>query len=195
MSKLMRSLCALLLLPWLMAASPGERPTLSEDEARSLAAGEIVVRQETTDTGAITVAIVDVAATPEHTLAAVLDVKARKDEVSNITDVAYYLEEPDRLGVTFDLSVVGVGVRFHTLYEVTRDEHLARYALDPSKEHDVVKAEGFYQCFTEGEKTRLVYAGTSDSGRRVPAWIKRWMTNGALQDQLSGIRTRAEASE
>ena len=126
------------------------------------------------------------------TLDAVLDLEPRKDEVSNITNVTTYLDEPERRGVTFDLSVMGVAVQFHTIYEISRDEHLTRYALDPDRAHDVVKAEGYYRCFSEGGGTRLVYAGSSDSGRRVPAWLKRWMANNALEDQLRGIRDRAE---
>lgn len=193
MSRL-HALLALLLLPVLMAATPGEMPELSESELATLEKRGVVVRQETSETGALTVAIVDVKASPSATLDAVLDVKSRVDEVGSIDEVSYYREEPPHLGVTFGLSVMGVGVTFHTLYETDRETHLARYALDPSKEHDVVKAEGFYQCFAEGEGTRLVYAGDSDSGRRVPGWIKRWMTTGALNDQLEGIRTRAEAA-
>lgn len=195
MSDLARSLCVLAMLPLLMAAAPDERPQLTADEAKTLADGDIVVRQETTETGALTVSIVDIDASCEAVLDAVLDVKARKDEVGSITDVTYYLEEEARLGVIFDLSVVGVAVRFHTLYEIDRARHLAAYALDPSKENDVVSSEGFYQCFAEGEGARLVYAGNSDSGRRVPGWLKRWMTTGALQDQLEGIRTRAQAAK
>ncbi|MCO4744794.1 MAG: hypothetical protein KC912_08395 [Proteobacteria bacterium] len=168
---------------------------VSEDEAAKLTAREVVVRQETTETGAITIAIVDIAAPPAKALDAVLDVKARVDEVSSIENVAYYREEAENLGVNFELSVMGVGINFSTLYVIDRDAHLAEYALDPTKENEVVKAEGFYQAFEHNGGSRLIYAGTSDSGRRVPGWIKRWMTNGALQDQLQGIRTRAEASK
>lgn len=153
------------------------------------------MRQETTETGAITVAIVDIHASPDATIAAVLDVKARVDEVSSIQQVDYYREESDHLGVNFALSVMGVAVNFSTMYVIDHGAHLAEYALDPTKENDVVKAEGFYQAYVHGDHTRLIYAGTSDSGRRVPAWIKRWMTTGAMNDQLAGIRTRAEASK
>jgi hypothetical protein len=184
-----------LVLAWPSAGwgSPPDAPELTPAEEKTLAARGVVVRQETTETGAVTVAVVSVRATPAATLDAVLDLEPRKDEVSNITEVTTYLHEPERRGVTFDLSVMGVAVRFHTIYEIFRDTHFTRYALDPAREHDVVKAEGYYRCFADGSATRLVYAGSSDSGRRVPAWLKRWMANNALEDQLRGIRDRAEA--
>lgn len=40
--------------------------------------------------------------------------------------------------------------------------------------------------------TRLVYRSTSDTGRAIPAWIKRWVASEGLSQQLSGIRARAE---
>lgn len=187
------ALLALLLLPGPALAGASLPPELSAEETALLAERGVVIRQETSETGAVTVAIVDVRATPEATLDAVLDLEPRKDEVSNISDVTVYLDTPERKGVTFDLSVMGVAVRFHTLYEIDRSGLITRYALDPSREHDVVKAEGYYQCFKTSEGTRLVYSGASDSGRRVPAWLKRWMANNALEDQVRGIRDRAES--
>ena len=85
-------------------------------------------------------------------------------------------------------------MQFHIIYEMDRAAGWVRYRLDTSKPNDLVDVQGAYQLYAHGDGTRLIYRSLTDSGRRMPQWIKNWLASGSLTEQMSGIRDRAEAA-
>jgi hypothetical protein len=188
-----RPLLALAPLLCLAAAPPNYAPT-ADEEAR-LAKGQIVVRHESADTGGGVVAFVDVAAPPRAVLDAVMDLRARVAENSAITGLDIYLDQPapERLGAKWTLTVLGTNVVFHLLYDCDRPKLQCSYALDPSKPNDIVASHGHYIVLPRAEGARLIYASTTDSGRSMPGFIRKWIAGSSLNTQVEGIRTRALA--
>lgn len=183
-----------LLLPVSAVAAPPTY-TLTRDEAAALDEGEIVVRRQ--ESGAVTgaIGIVQVAASPRIVLEEVMNLEARVSEVGSLRSVELYSEEglPGPIGVRWTLSVLGISVVFHLLYDCHLDEGYCSFWLDPTQPNDVEAAEGHYLVTPRGEGTRLVYANRTDTGRSVPGWLRRWLAGRSLRQQVDGIRKRAEA--
>lgn len=181
------------------AALP-EPPDLdpTPEEQASLARGDVIVRVQDADKGALTIAAIDVAAPPKAVLDGVLDFGARAAEVGSIKDVQVYAHrtdtDPEQFGVAWTLSVIGRSIEFHTLYQVDRARDFCTYALDPSQPNDLHYVDGSYRAFRIAGGSRLVYRTTTDAGVAVPNWLRRWLTHGSLEDQLRGIKARAEQS-
>ncbi len=188
-----------LVLPWLLAAVPLDPPppvALTADEQGEIDAGNIVVRMDTSgDTGGAATGITDVAADVDQVWRAVLDLKARIGEVGGLKGVEYYLEQGDRLAARWQLKVLTVPVVFHVDYRLDRPNGWVRYALDTSRENDLVDVQGAYQMYPNDRGgTRLVFISETDSGRNIPTWIKRWLATDSLREQMGGIKARAEAA-
>lgn len=83
-------------------------------------------------------------------------------------------------------------MQFHIAYDLDPAKRWCRYRLDTTRENDVVDVQGAYQIYRVGERSRLVYRSETDSGRRVPGFIKRWLASDSLTEQMEGIRARAE---
>lgn len=188
----------MLLTLWLLfrvaLASPLPNIDLTEDEVATLAKREMVVRMDESDQGGTTTAVIDVNAPAAKVLAAVLDVEARKHEVGSIKEVEVYHRSDTGLGARFEMKVFGKTIVLHTTYVVAADGTYCTYALDETKENDIVATEGVYAVKPQGEGSRLVYHGITDTGRSVPLWLRKWLATGQLEDQLEGIRDRAERS-
>lgn len=183
----------------LLFADAAAEPTpvdLSAEEEKLLDGREIVIREEGSDSGGFVVGILDVKAPPEKVWAAILDFNARVDDVRSLTKVEIYEQssEPEMLGVKWVLSVLMQEIVFHIKYEVDRESGWCRYVLDTSKSNDIVSSEGSYQVLSQGTSSRFIYRSRSDSGRRMPGWVRRWLAVDSLRDQMNGIRKRAEHS-
>ncbi len=173
-------------------------PPLELDAAAEelLANGEVHVTQEVWDTGGMTVGVIDVRATPEQTMAAVMDLPARVEDIGSLKSVDVYLQtaSPERVGAEWLLTVFGTNIIFSVLYDVDREAGWCRYSMDKSRENGIESTEGSYQTYAHNGGTRLVYRGFSESGRYVPGFIKRWLAGSALVDQMQGMKRRAEES-
>lgn len=167
-------------------------------EQATLAQGDVVVRVQDSDKGALTIAAIDVSAPPAAVLDAVLDFPPRAKEVGSIRDVQVYARRPEsdptEIGVKWTLSVIGRAVTFHTLYDIDRARNFCTYRLDPDRPNDLHYVDGSYRAFKIGGGSRLVYRSTTDVGMVVPNWLRRWLTSGSLKEQLMGIKARAEQS-
>lgn len=183
----------LVIAPLCMAAAPPSY-TLTESEEAQLDKGKVVVRHQDASTGGGVVAFVDVKAPPRKVLDTVMDLQARVEENGAITDLDLYLQEsdPERIGATWTLSVLGSKVIFHLLYSCEREEGFCTYTLDPDKESDLVSSDGHYVVLPRAEGTRLIYASNTDTGRSMPGFLRRWIAGSSLNTQVEGIRTRAE---
>ncbi|TVQ87252.1 MAG: hypothetical protein EA397_18205 [Deltaproteobacteria bacterium] len=185
---------ALLLIPFLCLAAAPPSYTLTESEEAQLAKGKVAVRHQPADTGGGVVAFAHVKAAPRKVLDEVMNLHARVDENGAITSLEVYLEEkePERLGATWTLSVLGSKVVFHLLYECQRDDGFCVYQLDPDKESDLVSSEGHYIVTPRAEGTLLIYMSNTDTGRSMPGFLRRWIAGSSLNTQVEGIRERAE---
>jgi carbon monoxide dehydrogenase subunit G len=185
-----------LILPSLALASvPDSRPpplTLSEAESSTVSKGKVVIRSEVTDTGGMVTGVVDIDAPPEAVWAALFDLGARVSEIGALDAVSTY-QEGEPLGVRWELKVLGTRITFHNLYHSDPEAGWCRYALDPSRENDLVSVEGAYQIYPAGDSTRLVYRSMTDSGRTIPAFVKNWLGSRSMLAQIEGIRARAES--
>ena len=103
-------------------------------------------------------------------------------------------EKPEEQAASWELRVMGTTIVFHTVYRIDRDRTFCVYSLDETKENDLVLVEGSYHVIAHGEGSRIIYRSQSDSGISIPQWLKKWLASGALKDQMSGIRDRAEAT-
>lgn len=189
-----RAVLALAPLLCLAAAPPSY--TLTETEEAKVTKGQIVVRHLPADTGGGVVAFADIAAPPSTVLDAVMDLQARVDETSAITDLHLYLQQsaPERTGARWTLSVLGTQVVFHLLYDCERARGFCTYKLDADKDNDLVSSEGHYVALPIAGGTRLIYASNTDSGRSMPGFIRKWIAGSSLNSQVEGIRARALSS-
>lgn len=185
-----------LLLLTALAAVPDTPPApleLTADELATLAKGDVAVRYVEADSGGGVVGFIDLPASKDAVWAAIFDMEARVGEISGLKSVEVYERSPERLGVKWVISVIGSQVVFHLLYDLDPANGWCRYRLDTSKENDVVDVQGAYQLLPDGDRTRLVYRSETDSGRRVPGFVKRWLASDSLTQQLEGIKARAGA--
>jgi hypothetical protein len=199
----MRWLSMMLLWPAMALASLPPPPALLDltaDELSTLSDRDVAIRLEQTDTGGMTIGIVDVAATPSQTMDAIMDLPPRVNETGALKEVdvsnpvAASGSEPEKLDAKFSLRVLGTSIVFHLNYEIDRPGLWAVSTLDESKENDMVSIYASYQVFATETGSRIIYRSQSDTGRSVPQWISRWLANNALKDQLTGIRARAEGT-
>ncbi|MCA9493368.1 MAG: SRPBCC family protein [Myxococcales bacterium] len=183
---------ALLLVVAAAVAAPPAPPEPTADELAKLTARDIVVRTETSEDGGSVVGLIDVAATPERTWAAVMDLPARVDAIGALKSVETYDVTDTGLGATWTLKVFGVSVVFSSLYALDREHWTCVYDLDRSKDNDLTDASGSYQLVPLEGGTRIVYRSKMATGGPVPGFVKRWLAVDALTEQLTDMRARAE---
>ena len=162
---------------------------LSAKELAELDQGGIVVRYPT-DTGLI-VGAVDIPATQAQVMATVLDFDARVESVGAISSIETYAPptDPKGLGARFTLSILGTEIVYHIRYDV--DDEGCTFALDPERENGITDTKGGYWTYPQGDKTRLVYWSTTDTGRSVPGFIKNGLSVRSFRSQLHAMRELA----
>lgn len=183
------------------AAPAGDPLALTDKELKALEARKPVIRDATGAKGGAITAIVDVNAPPEVTMAAVMDLPARLRDNSTITGLDVYADDrgpgvavPHEAGAEWTLTIMGSSIRFSILYFCRPEAHVCTFSLDPSRESDIVSSTGSYRAYPRPGGTRLVYSSSTDSGRSLPRWLKRWISGQSLTSQILGFRDRAEAS-
>lgn len=176
--------------PRASAASPPRPPAFTAEEEALLAGGEVVLRRGQAADEA-TVVAVDVAADPDTTFAAVMDLEARAGEVSALKEASVYLDEPGRKAARFVMGIAGLTVTFHTLYQVDAAGRWCTYSLDPSRENGLDSAAGSYQVLASAGGSRIVYVAQA-SGQGEPGWLRRHLQEKGSRALLGGIKARAE---
>src|SRR5262249_3114192 len=151
--------------------------SLTPEEEATLSRHEIVIRTDLSDeTGGTVLGVVEVAAPPDKTMAAILDLRSRVGEITGIKGLEEHGRGENWVGARWEVKVLTSSLVFHVRYEVDREKGLVVYALDPTQSpNEIVRAEGSYQLIPTGSGTRIVYRSTSDSGRSLPGWLKRWV--------------------
>ncbi|MCK6505823.1 hypothetical protein L6R53_20945 [Myxococcota bacterium] len=181
----------------LCLASPASRaverpalPALSVEEEAILARGEVLVRAGAA--GQPTLVAVDVAADPDRTFAAVMDLEARVGEVSALKEATVYLDTPEVVGARFVVGIAGLTVTFHTRYQVDRAARWCSYALDPEQDNGLQAAAGSYQVVPTATGSRVIYLASA-SGEGEPGWLRKHLQEMGSRALLGGIKARAEA--
>lgn len=175
------------------AAPAPAAPALTAAEMAHLDRGEVVIRPPPS-VHEQAVGIVDIAATPEQVWSVILDFPARVASVSVLKSIEVYAPEsdPEGLGATFHLRVLGSDVIYHLRYDIDRAQNYCTFTLDPERTHDIVTASGSYQVFALPDgKQRLVYRSQTDTGRYVPGFVQKMLTNESLRSQLEEMQRRA----
>lgn len=175
------------------APPPPPPPALTAAEELALGGGEIVVRRGQAE-GDPTIVVVDVAADPDRTFAAVMDMPARVADVGSLRSAEVYLDEPGRMGVRWVMGIAGISVTFHTLYQVDQAQRWCTYSLDPDQDSGLSSAGGSYQVIAVPGGSRVIYfADASASGRATPGWLRRQLQERGSRALLGGMKARAEA--
>lgn len=175
-----------------VAASPPPPLALEAGELEQLDAGSVIIRSP--DAGGLTIGIVDIPATSEQVWATLLDFPARVESVGVLESIDLYAPEsdPKGLGASFHLRVLGTDVRYHLRYDIDRAANFCAFALDPEREHDITEASGSYHVLPlPNGQHRVVYRSKTETGRFVPGFVKKMLTNESLRSQLEDMRTRA----
>ena len=71
---------------------------------------------------------------------------------------------------------------------------LTEYHLDTSKDNDISATDGAYQVYANGDGSRMMYTADVTTGG-MPTWIKKSLIGSSMNEQLEGMRERAEAAE
>lgn len=183
-----------LLVGLLQLASPAlagapALPSLSAEEQATLARGEVLVRAGVD--GQPTLVAVDVAADPDATFAAVMDLEARVGEVAALKEATVYRDSPEVVGARFVMGIAGLTVTFHTLYQVDRAGRWCTYALDPSQDNGLKSAAGSYQVVPTATGSRILYLASA-SGEGEPGWLRKHLQEKGSRALLGGMKARAE---
>lgn len=196
---LARLLLAVLIFAVLLLAGPGPAaaarpvaPALSAEEEALLARGEVLVRAG--GQGQATLVAVDVAADPDRTFAAVMDLEARVGEVSALREATVYRDEPGVKAARFVMGIAGLTVTFHTLYQVDMAGRWCSYALDPSKDNGLKDASGSYLVVPTPTGSRILYvaSGSTGGGEGEPGWLRKHLQEKGSRALLGGMKARAE---
>lgn len=166
----------------------------SAAELAQLQAGEVVVRYGG-PTGE-TVAFVDVGAPPADVMTAVLDLAARRKEISGLKALEIYRREPGLTGARWEAGMGPYVLSFHVLYEYDLAAGWCVYSLDASKPNDLKSTAGSYQAYATGPNTsRLVYRAKADPSSPLPDWAKKRVAFSSAVEMVTGMKKRAEASK
>ncbi len=171
-----------------MAPVPPEL-VIKPDEQVVLDQGKVVVRVPGGHRP--TMAIVDVKATPDAAMAAVLDLRVRVNEIGGLKSVEVYEESEGALGAKWTMGVAVFSAVFHIRYEYDKSAGWCTYDLDPRYPNELNKSRGSYHVYAVPTGSRIVYRSSSAIDG-APDWIKKRLAQSSAREMLTGMKTRAE---
>ena len=175
-------------------AGPGQAPpplALSQEQEAELAAGDVVVLFPD---GGSAVGVIDVSATPDDVVDAVLDLEARVEEVALLRTLTVYRDDGDVRGGLYVGGMLGIHANIHVLYQCDRAQGWCVFSLDEAYDSSVDSAEGSYQAYAVAGGTRLVFRTTAGQDLPVPSFVRHKVQSASVSEQLEGIAGRAEAA-
>jgi hypothetical protein len=179
-----------------MAAKPAI-PALTEDESAAIANGEVVLRDDPSDAEAM-YAFVEIAAERSKVWKALNDADLIESSSSTISQCEPYADVTDAGVRTIKLHYILNVAWSEVVYYIHRQHHTTEdyleWTLDADKTSDIVQADGYYVLSERNDKTLLVYWAKTNSGRKVPAWIKDMLTGRALKGWLDTVKTTSEGA-
>ena len=112
--------------------------------------------------------------------------------------VSVYRDESDKDHIhrraRWELSILGIEITYHCLYDWDRKSSAIRWSLDPSRTNDLDLAQGVYELEPAEGGTKLTYTVEVGSKHQAAKPIKRSITSRNVRNLLESVRTRAEAS-
>jgi len=179
--------------------SPPTPPVVTDDEKAKLEAGKLVIRDNIDDAPLTVLGIIEINASPERVWEEILDLDARLAENKPAKDMEVYEDRVEgdtrHIKARWDIQVFGQDITWYNHYRYIPTLSYFWFSLDPDEDSDIVKADGYYHILPsdmiEGGSRFLYYADT-DSGRKLPNAIRKWMAHHGMKDMLKAIRARAE---
>ena len=163
--------------------------SLSASESAAVAVGEVAVRYG--GDARQTVAVVDIKATPDAVMKAVMDLPARVRDIGSLSAVDVYERSGAQVKAKWTMSVAMVKVEFHIAYDCELQRGWCVYSLDDSRDNDIESSNGSYQAYAHGEGTRLVYR-TDSLAAGAPEWVRKRLADSSAKEMLRGMKARAE---
>jgi len=204
----MPALAALILLAVLRApawaaeplpAAAGAVPSLSAEQEERLGKGKVVIVEDLTPSqegNMRAMGVLDIAAPAADVWRALYDWKGREADSANAKLVTPHDESRAdgvrALSVTWDIEVLGNKLSYTNRYTHWEAADYLEFRLDPRKENDLVYNWGSYRVVSTGPSTaRFFYSTETDTGRKLPDWVKTWLTKTGLKTMLKEVRNRA----
>ena len=179
-----------LLTPAIAAPPPQPAPiAVTAEESATLEGGSVVFRYSPAD---ISIGIIDISATPDQVIAAVMDLPPRVDEIGPLLSLTpYEVSGAERYGAEWQLGASVYSATFHVIYDCDLSAGWCVYSLDDSQDNDLQSTEGSYQVYAHGSGCRLVYRSKSQSTILPDFLMKKFAADGAIE-LLTGIQRRSE---
>jgi len=171
-------------------SKPPEALNLSEAEKSALQANEMIIRDASAGTA---IGVIHINADPRVVLEEVVNLQARVEEVSLIDGLELYIDENDKKGARWELSMAGIDVQFHVVYQINWDNGWCTFDLDPTKDNSITDSSGSYKTEPIPDGTRLYYRSYAASANPAPNWVRKALSQHSMKQQLKGIKARAEA--
>lgn len=179
-------LMGLMSAAWALPPVPAPLALTAEEEA-TLDKGELVFRN--TGSGE-SITIIDVSASPERVMAAVMDLGPRVNDVSSLLAFEEYQDAPGRKAARWELGASVYSATFHVLYEYDVAKGWCVFTLDTSKENDIQSTDGSYQVYAHDGGTRLVYRSAQQNSI-LPSWLMQRFAREGATEMLTGMKRRA----
>lgn len=182
----------LLLLPLALAAPPETK--LTDEERTRLRAGEVVVRADVGDDGAVSTGLALVHAEPAAIWKAVFDFGARVPESGNLESVSEYGRKGRwDWGTVFTISVFGLGGDLNLRFHWEESAGWCTFALDPDRENLLAAASGHYRVEPLEDGHLLTYHALSKTKFYVPSFVQRAVAERDMEHMMERLRARSEA--
>ncbi len=166
-----------------------------------LARGEVVISEGVDARGAGAtrlLAVVEIKATPDRVVDAILDFQARAANSTLIDEATLYerRQRPGEWRVRWRLSIVGMQIVYHTVYRHDARQGRITWWLDRAQTNDISAAQGEYVVRPAPRRSgyvRLFYDFEVASKHRAPARLRLSVARRNVENLLDDIRRRAEA--
>lgn len=167
-------------------------------EMERLRQGEILVVEDSRDASeamrASTRASALVARTPHEVWSTLTDFESWPGFMPLIDGTEIARRQGDQIWVRQRFSVMFVGMRHTSVYDLAPRAGELRWALDKREPADIEASEGRWRLvpIDEGHSTLVRYEATMSSGRAVPEFVQELLLRRSLRELLASLRTETE---
>jgi glycosyltransferase involved in cell wall biosynthesis len=194
---------ALCVAPGAQALERPELPELTAKELDRIAGGKLVVRKARGDDpdtvkGSVT-GVVEIGAAVDEVWKAVLDFEGLPERNKSLRETERYVDQIDETGqrtikVRYSLQVFMERVGYHLHHEFDPATGVLRWSLDPSRSNDVARIDGTMSVWpgSKDATTLLLFTSRADTGRPIPDWVERYLTETTLRGYLRSIKQHSE---
>jgi hypothetical protein len=191
------------LFPTVGMATTPTLPALSPDQEHGLAKGQVLILDDfpaRNERSFQLVGMLDIDAPMGAVWSVVTDYKQRERASNVVQSVNEYhrktLVDVVEFGLRWELKIFGEHLTYHNRMKADQRSRTLEWWLDDSKENDLVYNGGGYLVMPHPEnpsKSRLVTWTETDTGRKIPKWVRVWASKSGLRDLLKKMRVEAVA--